>query len=270
MQTPEFTYLPKGESVCCLKSSRRQGHTPAAIHMHDHDELLFITSPCRCRVVNNGTSLWVQGPAVLRHAAGTFHEIVEILGEYHARVVFFHPQVLEGLPEQLQIPTSVTAPDLLVQPLTEAQRDDFLPLLELLARRPISQKLPLLLCVLEQTARVLDAGAASISTRQSYVFDAVELLQERPEEKHTLADMAQRFHVSQTKLKTDFRRITGVSLKTFHTRVRIRKAMVLLRTTAREQAAVAAACGFADESHFIDAFRKACGTTPGQWRRQQT
>ncbi|MBA2590335.1 MAG: helix-turn-helix transcriptional regulator, partial [Alphaproteobacteria bacterium] len=33
--------------------------------------------------------------------------------------------------------------------------------------------------------------------------------------------------------------------------------------------AIAAACGFADQSHFTRAFSRHTGTTPGQWRRQK-
>ncbi len=264
----QFAYLPKNGGISHMVARRREGHVPAAIHMHDHEELLLITTPCRCRVVNNGTSHWVQGPALLRHGAGTFHEIVEVQGDYQSRVVFFHPQVLEGLPEALVFAETLFAGDLLAQPLTQAQAAEFTPLLDLLSTGPAARQLPMLLAILAQAESCLGPDALRCRARQTYIFDIVALLEASPEEKHPLAQLAERFHVSTTKLKTDFSRLTGVSVKTFHSRIRLQKAATLLRGTSMEQAAIAAACGFADESHLIAAFRKAWGTTPGQWRRQ--
>jgi len=265
----QFAYLPKDGGISHMAARRKDGHVPAAIHMHDHEELLLITSPCRCRVVNNGSSLWVQGPALLRHGAGTFHEIVEVQGDYQGRVVFFHPQVLEGLPESLAFSQSLFAGDFLAQPLTAKQAEAFIPLLDLLSEGPAQRQLPMLLAILAQAESCLSQESVRLQARQTYVFDIISLLEATPEEKHSLSQLAERFHVSATKLKTDFSRLTGVSLKTFHSRIRLQKAAALLRGSAMEQAAVAASCGFADESHLIAAFRKAYGTTPGRWRREQ-
>jgi AraC-like DNA-binding protein len=39
---------------------------------------------------------------------------------------------------------------------------------------------------------------------------------------------------------------------------------------AVENAEVADACGFADQSHLTRTFRRATGDTPGAWRRERT
>lgn len=263
----EFAYLPKDGGISWLDARRREGHVPAAIHMHDHEELLFIATPCRCRAVNNGTEHWIQGPALLRHGAGTFHEITEVQGDYAARAVFFHPQLLEGLPEELTFGEILFSGDFLAQPLTQTQAADFSVLLDLLVSGPHQRRLPILLALLAQAAHCTGQDTLRCHTRRTYLFDIIALLEATPEEKHPLADLAERFHVSSTKLKTDFTRLTGVSLKTFHSRIRLQKAATLLRGTTQEQAAIAAACGYADESHLIAAFRKVYGITPGQWRK---
>jgi AraC family transcriptional regulator len=50
--------------------------------------------------------------------------------------------------------------------------------------------------------------------------------------------------------------------------VRVRAATRLLREQGPSLADVAAAAGFADQSHFTRQFRRATGMTPGEYRRQ--
>jgi AraC family transcriptional regulator len=48
---------------------------------------------------------------------------------------------------------------------------------------------------------------------------------------------------------------------------RIDKAKQLLRADTMALAEVAAACGFADQSHFTRVFTRTLGIGPGHWRR---
>ena len=85
----------------------------------------------------------------------------------------------------------------------------------------------------------------------------------------TTASLSQQFHVSQTKLKQDFRQITGMSLKTFYLQNRLHNALFLLESTDEDLASIAYSCGFSGESHFIENFRKAYGITPGVFRKEK-
>jgi AraC family transcriptional regulator len=49
---------------------------------------------------------------------------------------------------------------------------------------------------------------------------------------------------------------------------RVKRAKDLLHGTNMPIAGVAAACGFADQSHLTRVFSKAFGISPGVWRRQ--
>ena len=86
-------------------------------------------------------------------------------------------------------------------------------------------------------------------------------------ESPTLEDLCQAFHISPTKLKTDFKRFTGMPVMAYRNRIRLEKARVMLTTTPMPQAQVAYACGFADESYFIRAFKKHYGITPAVCRK---
>jgi AraC family transcriptional regulator len=70
-------------------------------------------------------------------------------------------------------------------------------------------------------------------------------------------------HVART-----FRRRTGSSLGEFVRAERLAWARVALATRELSLAAIASDAGFYDESHFIRAFRRRFGTTPGAYRRR--
>lgn len=63
-----------------------------------------------------------------------------------------------------------------------------------------------------------------------------------------------------------FERQIGVPIHTYVTQVRLKRACALL-ATGEPSAAVAAAVGFADQSHLIRRFRQAYGVTPGSFVR---
>jgi AraC family transcriptional regulator len=65
-----------------------------------------------------------------------------------------------------------------------------------------------------------------------------------------------------------FRQSTGMPPHRWLIERRIDRAKALLRTAELSLAEVALACGFADQSHFTAAFRKAAGMTPGGYRQE--
>lgn len=53
------------------------------------------------------------------------------------------------------------------------------------------------------------------------------------------------------------------------TKERIRRSCALMLASAVSLGQIAADCGFNDQAHFNRVFRKHCGASPGDWRRQQ-
>lgn len=83
-----------------------------------------------------------------------------------------------------------------------------------------------------------------------------------------LADLAQVAGLSATRLKTLFRNSTGMPVHQYVIRRRVEHARALLTTTAMPASEVAAAAGFAHQSHMASTMRRLLGQTPGDIARQ--
>ncbi len=82
----------------------------------------------------------------------------------------------------------------------------------------------------------------------------------------TLARIARRVHSSPFHLARVFRRMTGLALHRYLTRLRLRAALGRLADGASDLTALALALGFASHSHFSDAFRREFNVTPSAFR----
>ena len=90
MDILQYTYRPMQAAIATKCVDRPQGYTGHKIHMHDHHELVLVTSRAVCRLLNNGRPVQVNAPCVILNRAGTFHEVVEVTqGQYDSQVVFF-------------------------------------------------------------------------------------------------------------------------------------------------------------------------------------
>jgi len=266
----KFAYRPKSQSISYMEVDRQEGYRAATYHMHDHEEIVLVDTAGICRVVNNGNSVVYETPAILINRAGTFHETEAVLqGDYRSRVVFFHPQNLQDVPEEMAC-KELFANDMLILSLKQEQLDDFLPLFDLLQRRPMVQKRLILLCILSQIKLLIQEGVQPITTNahHTYIFDVLETIQSTTNQ-YSIAELARMAHVSESKLKSDFKKITGVTVAVFCRRVRLQKAQALLETTNLEIFQISEKCGFSNESYFIESFRKAYGITPGAYRRSR-
>lgn len=67
-----------------------------------------------------------------------------------------------------------------------------------------------------------------------------------------------------------FRADTGLSPHAFLVRRRCERAKRLMAETRMSLAEIAAACGFAHQSHFTNSFRREVGMPPGRWRDAAT
>jgi AraC-like DNA-binding protein len=85
----------------------------------------------------------------------------------------------------------------------------------------------------------------------------------------SLTTAAKAAGLSRFRLAHLLKETTGQTLIQHVKRLRIDEACRLLETTTRTYADIAAALGFADQSHFIRHFKDLTGTTPGQYRRER-
>ena len=127
-----------------------------------------------------------------------------------------------------------------------------------------------LLYLLGREALRLCAPAACAyydSHQREAVRQAHDDMLARLNEPITIAQLADRHHLSQTLLKTCFRQVYGRSIHAFLREQRLRKAAQLLETTGLPVLQVAADVGYGSVSQFGQAFRRQYGVSPAQYRR---
>ncbi len=100
------------------------------------------------------------------------------------------------------------------------------------------------------------------------VADALAFIHANYARELSLSDIAESVHVSAFHLARLFKQSLGVSPHQYLIRLRVNNARWLLSAGSGERslAEVAAAVGFADQSHFTRHFKRMTGMTPGQFR----
>lgn len=86
-------------------------------------------------------------------------------------------------------------------------------------------------------------------------------------EQITLRELSDRFAMSPSHLSRSFRKATGFGIREYLIQYRIQKASVLLMTTDMSITEIADQCGFSDSNYFGDAFKKATGLSPREYRK---
>jgi AraC family transcriptional regulator len=94
-----------------------------------------------------------------------------------------------------------------------------------------------------------------------------ERLHEGFREPLRMRDLAREAGVHPVHLARVFRKMERRTPGEYQQRLQVRAACELLRNAEWPLAAIAAECGFADQSHFTRVFRKMAGTTPARFRQ---
>jgi AraC family transcriptional regulator len=103
--------------------------------------------------------------------------------------------------------------------------------------------------------------------RASWLRDVRDLVDERIPEQPTLTELAEVVGVHPVHLARSFRREYGVTVARYARTLRLDWAAQRLIEGGSTLAEIAAAAGFADQSHFTRAFRDYAGVTPGRYRQ---
>lgn len=84
----------------------------------------------------------------------------------------------------------------------------------------------------------------------------------------SVEDVARESGLSESQFRRVFEDVIAKSPIDYITTIRLNAARKLLTTTDKSIAEIAVEVGFFDQSHFIKAFRRERGTTPGRYRRE--
>jgi AraC-like DNA-binding protein len=72
--------------------------------------------------------------------------------------------------------------------------------------------------------------------------------------------------LSRSHFSRAFHKLAGEPPRAYISRLKVERAMSLMREGDTRLGEIALVAGFADQAHFSNTFRRATGTTPSQWR----
>jgi AraC family transcriptional regulator len=110
------------------------------------------------------------------------------------------------------------------------------------------------------------AGPERSALSRACLNRALEAIETNLSGNLSLAQVAAAAALSPFRLSHGFKNATGVSLHQYVIGRRVEHAKVMLRTTADPIADIAAAVGFASQSHFTTVFKRLTGATPRAYR----
>ncbi|NIG53909.1 response regulator transcription factor [Chitinophaga sp. Cy-1792] len=112
-----------------------------------------------------------------------------------------------------------------------------------------------------------DMTAVVIPSRLPWFGTAQKILENDFDTHHTIKSLAAAVFVHPIYLARAFKERTGLTVGEYQLKMRTRRALQLLITTALPIADIAYAAGFADTAHLIRSFKSKYRTTPLQFRR---
>ncbi|MFT3823391.1 MAG: AraC family transcriptional regulator [Chitinophagaceae bacterium] len=130
----------------------------------------------------------------------------------------------------------------------------------------------LLLAVLDEFSQDPDEGSRNIKlskwdTEQLYTLK--RWLTENSDEPGTMEEIAHRTGLNTFKLKRGFRQLFGVSIFSFVLRIRMKRALVLLKQSNESVSSIGMILGYKNLFSFIRAFKKYYGCSPAVYRKEQ-
>lgn len=130
--------------------------------------------------------------------------------------------------------------------------------------RQAAERLNLERVVLDQLRRIEALPLHLPAPFDDRLLDVAALLAADPADPRTLAALGAAVGASERTLSRLFRQETGMTFSQWRTQLRLHHAVTLLATGVSVGSA-AVACGYGSTSAFVEAFRKAFGTTPGRY-----
>lgn len=101
------------------------------------------------------------------------------------------------------------------------------------------------------------------------VYKTMQYIRTNWRDRPTLDEIARHAYLSKSYLSMLFKQETGIGISEYINRVRIDHSKKLLLETEMSIAAIAAECGFHDQSYYTKVFQKMAGISPKKYRNQR-
>lgn len=256
--------------------------TPRFFHWHDCLELNWVSGGQGVNYI--GDKEYALAPGQLYLINNIDRHITVTSGNLDMKIVIFQPdflwQVGPAQYEHLQpfYPSGPGASSL--APLTDADKstverlfceleDEWQqrqPGYELMLRAKMMELLTLLLRRLPVGRKAEEV--ASLRKNYDKIRPCIDTIHAHYSEALTLEMLAEKCGMSRTYFSSFFKKTMGTNLGAYLEKVRISRAQLLLATTDLPVTEIALESGFGSLSHFNAIFKKSCGKTPGQYRRE--
>ena len=131
--------------------------------------------------------------------------------------------------------------------------------------------------LLGQLCLFLDELVQSSSTRRErqsgpirdfYIQEAVTFIQQNYQRDITVEEIAGTCKLNRSYFSKLFREVIGCTPQEFIIRLRLTKAAEQMRTTGDPVGVIARRCGYPNQLHFSQAFKKRYGLSPREWRKE--
>ena len=119
-----------------------------------------------------------------------------------------------------------------------------------------------------QEAPLQQAEETLLPHRNSRLKEIFAFIQAHYAESLTLERIAEQIHLSRSECSRYFRKAAGQPLFSYLNQYRIERSLLLLEQSECSIAEIAANVGFSSQSYYTAQFRRSCGQTPGQYRKQ--
>ena len=267
-------------AVTMASGSRRES---ISYHGHDFIELVFVVGGSTINTMRFSSEKEVSYALipgdVFAILPGEAHAYTESRNVLYYNVMFDFNFVASSLQALNQLPSyqALFAPHCIRNKihLILHERKALERLLQLIVSELFSQKQgyaelvrAALIEVLVMVLRHDSISAADLPRNYSGIAQCIALMETYPEKSHSVSELAKESCMSPSLFYARFKEATGMSPNEYLIALRLANASEKLLESNAIISEIAFGCGFCDSNHFIKAFKKYHGLTPGKFRKQ--
>ncbi len=241
------------------------------LHSHSYYELMFICNGS-VTITSNNESQTLSEPSLVIHRPYMLHRAnTQGKEPYERFIVYFNDEIMNTVVHWVPDFNKKFNGCMSWTCLSEQKAEDYKKRFSELAHcystcDIVRAGILLVLLIYDITAETQDGDIKFLNEKHSYIGDVMIYVNDNCESKEiTVESIAKAFYISRTKLSSDFKNYTGMSVKQYILLAKIHLAKLLIESNKYTLSQIAQKCGFCDDSHFINTFRRIEGVTPKEY-----